>query len=39
MKPIVLGPKEGLGLINRTAPSAAVASLALYKTHQLAVLA
>ena len=36
--PIILGPKEGLGLINGTAPSAAVASLALYETHQLAVL-
>ncbi|PMD36868.1 phenylalanine ammonia-lyase [Hyaloscypha variabilis F] len=38
IEPIVLGPKEGLGLINGTAPSAAVASLALYETHQLAVL-
>jgi phenylalanine ammonia-lyase len=38
IKPIVLGPKEGLGLINGTAPSAALASLALYETHQLAVL-
>lgn len=39
MAPIVLGPKEGLGLINGTAASAAVASLALYETHQLAILA
>lgn len=39
IKPIVLGPKEGLGLINGTAPSAALASLALYETHQLAVMA
>ncbi|KAE9378838.1 phenylalanine ammonia-lyase [Stipitochalara longipes BDJ] len=38
IEPIILGPKEGLGLINGTAPSAAVASLALYETHQLAVL-
>jgi phenylalanine ammonia-lyase len=38
IEPIVLGPKEGLGLINGTAPSAALASLALYETQQLAVL-
>jgi phenylalanine ammonia-lyase len=38
IEPIVLGPKEGLGLINGTAPSAALASLALYDAHQLAVL-
>ena len=31
----MLAPKEGLGLINGTAPSAALASLALYETHQL----
>ncbi|KAI1189550.1 phenylalanine ammonia-lyase [Nemania serpens] len=37
--PIVLGPKEGLALINGTAPSAAVAALALYDTHNLAVIA
>lgn len=36
--PIVLGPKEGLSLINGTAASAAVASLALHETEQLAVL-
>ncbi|KAL9021272.1 MAG: hypothetical protein Q9185_001556 [Variospora sp. 1 TL-2023] len=36
-KPIELGPKEGLGLINGTAASASVASLALYETHMLAV--
>jgi phenylalanine ammonia-lyase len=33
-----LGPKEGLGLINGTSTSAAVASLVLYETHQLSVL-
>ncbi|KAJ5170970.1 Phenylalanine ammonia-lyase [Penicillium coprophilum] len=33
-----LGPKEGLGLINGTAPSVAVASLALYDTQLLALL-
>ena len=37
--PIVLGPKEGLSLINGTAPSAAVASLALYDAQHLALLA
>lgn len=37
--PIVLGPKEGLGLINGTAGAAAVASLAVYESQQLAVLA
>jgi phenylalanine ammonia-lyase len=38
LNPIVLGPKEGLGLINGTAASAAVGSLAVYEAHQLAVL-
>ncbi|KAL4910326.1 hypothetical protein BDW74DRAFT_50846 [Aspergillus multicolor] len=38
MKPQKLGPKEGLGLINGTSTSAAVASLVLYETHQLSVL-
>lgn len=33
-----LGPKEGLGLINGTSTSAAVASLVLYETNQLSVL-
>ncbi|KAL2807644.1 L-Aspartase-like protein [Aspergillus granulosus] len=33
-----LGPKEGLGLINGTSTSAAVASLVLYEAHQLSVL-
>ncbi|KAL8832259.1 MAG: hypothetical protein Q9170_004947 [Blastenia crenularia] len=36
--PVVLGPKEGLGLMNGTAASAAVASLALYETHHIALL-
>ncbi|RHZ61524.1 aromatic amino acid ammonia-lyase [Aspergillus thermomutatus] len=33
-----LGPKEGLGLVNGTSASAALASLAMYEAHQLAVL-
>ncbi|KAL8853693.1 MAG: hypothetical protein Q9221_001504 [Calogaya cf. arnoldii] len=37
--PIVLGPKEGLGLMNGTATSAAVASLAIYETHHITILA
>lgn len=39
INPIVLGPKEGLSLINGTASSAAVAALALYEGLQLSVLA
>ena len=35
--PIVLGPKEGLGFMNGTATSAAVASLTLYETHFIAL--
>ncbi|KAJ5604860.1 hypothetical protein N7510_010014 [Penicillium lagena] len=38
LSPSGLGPKEGLGLINGTAPSVAVASLALYDAQQLALL-
>lgn len=38
MQPVELGPKEGLGLMNGTATSAAVASLALYEAHQLTIL-
>ena len=37
-RPITLGPKEGLGLINGTAASAAVASLTLYEAHQLTIM-
>jgi phenylalanine ammonia-lyase len=38
MKPVVLGAKEGLGLLNGTAASASVASLALYESNHLVVL-
>ena len=37
-KPVSLAPKEGLGLINGTAVSAAVAILDMYETIQLAIL-
>ncbi|KAL8993054.1 MAG: hypothetical protein Q9169_006634 [Polycauliona sp. 2 TL-2023] len=37
--PVALGPKEALGLINGTATSAAVASLAIYETHHITILA
>ncbi|EXJ68181.1 phenylalanine ammonia-lyase [Cladophialophora psammophila CBS 110553] len=36
--PVVLGPKEGLALVNGTAPSAAVACLAMYEANHLVVL-
>ncbi|KAK6351332.1 hypothetical protein TWF718_004496 [Orbilia javanica] len=36
--PFVLGPKEGLGLINGAAPSAAVGCLAVYDASRLAIL-
>ncbi|KAE8350256.1 L-Aspartase-like protein [Aspergillus coremiiformis] len=38
IEPQVLGPKEGLGLVNGTSFSAALSSLVLYETHQLVVL-
>ncbi|KAL4777165.1 L-Aspartase-like protein [Aspergillus nidulans var. acristatus] len=34
---VTLGPKEGLGLVNGTASSAALASLVMYRAHHLAV--
>lgn len=37
ISPKILGPDEGLALINGTAASTAVASLALYDAHQLAI--
>ena len=39
LSPTGLGPKEGLGLINGTAPSVSLGSLVLYDSHQLAYLA
>ncbi|CAG7962651.1 unnamed protein product [Penicillium salamii] len=38
LDPVILGPKEGLGLLNGAAASAAVASLAVYDTNHLATL-
>ena len=38
LSPTGLGPKEGLGLINGTAPSVSVASLVLYDAQQLVYL-
>jgi phenylalanine ammonia-lyase len=38
IEPITFGPKEALGLVNGTAASTALASLAMYEAHQLAVL-
>ncbi|MCJ1463567.1 hypothetical protein MMC07_002175 [Pseudocyphellaria aurata] len=38
ISPQILGPNEGLTLINGTAASTAVASLSLYDAHQLAIL-
>lgn len=39
LKPIVLGPKEGLGMINGTAASTAVGALSLHDANQLAIFA
>lgn len=39
LKPFVFGPKEGLGMINGAAASAAVGSLAAYEASQLIILA
>jgi phenylalanine ammonia-lyase len=38
IKPVILGPKEGLGLVNGTASSTALGALAMHRSHQLAVL-
>ncbi|ERF71075.1 hypothetical protein EPUS_09199 [Endocarpon pusillum Z07020] len=38
LPPVTLGPKEGLGLMNGTATSAAVGSIVLYEAHQITVL-
>ena len=38
ISPLELGPKEGLGLMNGTATSSAVACLALYEAHHLTVM-
>ncbi len=37
-EPLILGPKEGLGLINGTAECTSVATLALWQANQIAVL-
>jgi phenylalanine ammonia-lyase len=39
LKPIVMGPKEGLGMLNGTSVSCAVACLALHETQYLALAA
>ncbi|KAF4961415.1 hypothetical protein FGADI_269 [Fusarium gaditjirri] len=39
LEPITLGPKEGLGLVNGTAPSAALGFLAVHEENKILVLA
>ncbi|GAA5981344.1 hypothetical protein JCM10908_004076 [Rhodotorula pacifica] len=39
LQPVILGPKEGLGLVNGTAVSASMATLALTDAHVLSLLA
>nr|RBQ85602.1 hypothetical protein FVER53263_10552 [Fusarium verticillioides] len=39
LEPIALGPKEGLGLVNGTAPSAALGCLAVHETNKILLLA
>ncbi|KAH7216934.1 L-Aspartase-like protein [Fusarium redolens] len=39
LEPITLGPKEGLGLVNGTAPSAALGCLAVHEANKLLLLA
>lgn len=39
ISPVELAPKEGLGLINGTAPSAATAALVIHEAHHLTLLA
>ncbi|CVL09295.1 related to phenylalanine ammonia-lyase [Fusarium mangiferae] len=39
LEPITLGPKEGLGLVNGTAPSAALGCLAVHEENKLLLLA
>ncbi|KAI0008560.1 phenylalanine ammonia-lyase [Xylariaceae sp. FL0662B] len=38
LQPMKLGPKEGLGLVNGTSSSAALAAIVISETHQLALL-
>ncbi|KAK2926132.1 Fumarase/histidase, N-terminal [Fusarium oxysporum f. sp. vasinfectum] len=39
LEPITLGPKEGLGLVNGTAPSAALGCLAVHEANKILLLA
>lgn len=38
LEPVRLGPKEGLGLVNGTASSAALGALVIHEAHNLSVL-